>query len=114
MLDRRLYTDFARELWNDLSFIEKRIKEQRDYIFNLTLLLQTSRERFLELLSDANFILRKFASRRYVLREIEAGDWHRASGEVPCSECDKHYNRHPNVEGFEWLTILCDGSLVKL
>lgn len=49
----------------------------------------------------------------YVKERIEKGDFVRAGGECEC-ECGKQYIRHKNVEGYEWLTVLCDGTLVKL
>lgn len=105
LLGDRLYTDTARELWNDITFIEKRIEEQKKYIAG---------ESRADKIADAQFILNRFAQRHYILTHIGCGNWRRASGEVNCSVCGKQCNRHPNVEGYEWLTVLCDGSLVKL
>lgn len=48
-----------------------------------------------------------------IKERIGNGDWYRAAGDCICS-CGKHYSRHQNVEGAEWLTILCNGHLVKL
>lgn len=48
-----------------------------------------------------------------IIKRIISDDWCRAGGECIC-KCGAEYNRHKNVEGYDWLTILCDGSLVKL
>lgn len=45
---------------------------------------------------------------------IDRGDWRRASGMCVCQICGCDYYDHPNVRGYEWLTRLCDGQLVKL
>lgn len=44
---------------------------------------------------------------------VDRGDWTRASGLVVCT-CGFPYADHDSVRGFEWLTRLCDGRLVKL
>lgn len=49
-----------------------------------------------------------------LVAQIEQGDWVRASGLCVCPVCGKLYYDHPYLVGFEWLTLLCDGSLVKL
>jgi hypothetical protein len=47
--------------------------------------------------------------------QIEAGDWHRASGQCVCDVCGKLYYDHPYfAEPYEFLTILCNGDIVKL
>lgn len=38
----------------------------------------------------------------------------RASGECVCIDCGRLYRQHPRQPGAECLTVLCDGSLVKL
>lgn len=38
----------------------------------------------------------------------------RAAGDCICLVCNKKYQRHPVVKDYEWLNVLCDGSLVKL
>ena len=54
------------------------------------------------------------------LDKIERDDWMRAGGECICPECGKEYRRHPygmlgdSYENAFYLTILCDGTLVKL
>lgn len=41
--------------------------------------------------------------------------WHRASGDCICSSCGRIYYKHPYFqEPYEWITLLCDGSMVKL
>ncbi len=49
----------------------------------------------------------------YREREEPAG-WNRAGGDVECPKCGLVYFDHPSHPNFHWLTILCDGSLVKL
>jgi hypothetical protein len=112
MLDRRLHTNTARELWNDLSFIEKRIREQQEYKSSLSFF--SGHSNILGLKFDASSVEYRFQKRKIVLEKIRDNDWQRASGQITCIKCGKEMNRHPNVEGYEWLTILCDGSLVKL
>ncbi|WP_315782422.1 hypothetical protein [Bradyrhizobium sp. SZCCHNPS1003] len=49
------------------------------------------------------------------LAKIDAGDWQRAGGGCVCETCGKLYYDHPYfAEPSEFLTILCDGDLVKL
>lgn len=38
----------------------------------------------------------------------------RAEGSVTCPTCSRPYHIHPRHPSFEYLTILCDSSLVKL
>jgi hypothetical protein len=44
----------------------------------------------------------------------------RASGACVCSQCGQRYDRHPHdpyeidANGARWLTLLCDGTRVKL
>lgn len=45
---------------------------------------------------------------------VDRGDWNRASGHCDCAVCGLNYFAHVPVLGFEWLTRLCDGRLVKL
>lgn len=49
-----------------------------------------------------------------VLKKIDAGLWFRADGDCLCPVCNEPYKRHKNIEGIEWLTVLCNGDLVKL
>lgn len=48
-----------------------------------------------------------------ILNNIEKGNWQRADGDCLC-KCCLPYKMHKNVRGDEWLTILCDLTLVKL
>lgn len=41
-------------------------------------------------------------------------EFRRASGEARCDECKEMYQDHPNNIPHWWLTMLCDGSYVKL
>ena len=45
---------------------------------------------------------------------ITDGQWFRAGGDCDCKVCGQLYSRHKNIAGETWLTILCDGTLVKL
>lgn len=47
------------------------------------------------------------------LIRVERGDWSRASGMCLCDVCATAYFDHAPVTGYEWLTRLCDGRLVK-
>jgi hypothetical protein len=38
----------------------------------------------------------------------------RADGNSVCEACSEPYREHPEHPSDRWLTILCDGSLVKL
>ena len=38
----------------------------------------------------------------------------RAGGECICTTCGKDYDHHPTLYGHHWVTVLCDGLLVKL
>ena len=46
-------------------------------------------------------------SRAYIDRD-------RAGGDVLCPDCGQKYYDHTPCPGAEWLTVLCDGSVVKL
>lgn len=48
------------------------------------------------------------------MKRVDAGEWVRASGQVLCDKCNYPYADHVPVVGYEWLTRLCDGNLVKL
>lgn len=48
------------------------------------------------------------------VERIEEGEMYRASGDCVCPTCGKLYYDHAHLTDYEWLTILCDGSLVKL
>ncbi len=48
------------------------------------------------------------------IRVIDRGDWTRASGLSTCDVCACTYFDHASVRGYDWLTRLCDGRLVKL
>ncbi len=68
--------------------------------------------------------LRKLAAARSAFRArlalletdepIPPQGWHRAGGDAVCSACNLAYYDHPSHPRLSWLTILCDGSLVKL
>lgn len=45
---------------------------------------------------------------------VDRNDWMRASGLAVCTTCELLYADHASVRGYEWLTRLCDGRLVKL
>ena len=45
---------------------------------------------------------------------VERGDYVRVSHLVVCDVCGYIYGDHAPVNGYEWLTRLCDGRLVKL
>lgn len=50
-----------------------------------------------------------------VEEKIDLGEWDRAGGECICLICTEPYYKHRNLIGkFSWLTIVCDGHLVKL
>lgn len=38
----------------------------------------------------------------------------RAGGECICTTCHRDYDSHPSLPGHNWVTVLCDGRLVKL
>jgi hypothetical protein len=49
------------------------------------------------------------------LDRIERCDMYRAGGDVICKHCNKLYYDHPYfAEPYEWLTIICNGDIVKL
>jgi hypothetical protein len=48
------------------------------------------------------------------LIRVTRGDWVRASGACICEVCGEEYYDHAPVIGYDWLTRLCDGRLVKL
>lgn len=45
--------------------------------------------------------------------KLENDQWLRADGECLCV-CGYWYKRHLNVKDHDWLTVLCDNTLVKL
>lgn len=45
---------------------------------------------------------------------VERGEWRRASGLTTCHVCSLLFADHGRVLGYEWLTRICDGRLVKL
>lgn len=49
-----------------------------------------------------------------LIARIETGDWTRASGECICPACGKTYYRHPTIENYTWLHLICTGDIVKL
>lgn len=61
--------------------------------------------------------IKKFSQNLHKVDDIEKrlqnDDFLRADKDCLC-KCGKPYWLHKNVEGYEWLTILCNGSLVKL
>ena len=42
------------------------------------------------------------------------GDYVRAGGDCVCETCGRTYWRHPVLDPYSWLHVLCDGLLVKL
>ena len=42
------------------------------------------------------------------------GDFFRASGDCPCPVCGLPYWQHPRARPHHYLTVLCDGTVVKL
>lgn len=50
------------------------------------------------------------------LRKVddEPKDFVRADGHVVCEDCGFQYRWHPEHPKREFLTVLCDGSVVKL
>jgi hypothetical protein len=56
---------------------------------------------------------RKRPYRPDVIR-VDRGDYARVSHQMVCNVCSCEYWEHAPVLGFEWLTRLCDGRLVKL
>lgn len=48
------------------------------------------------------------------LTKIEEGLWSRAGGDCLCPICKQIYSRHKVLEGYEWLTIICNLKLYKL
>jgi hypothetical protein len=64
-------------------------------------------------------LIKKFSeSTTPVIQEIsikmDLGEWHRADGNCICPICRKPYKAHKNVEGMEYMTLLCNDQLVKL
>lgn len=49
-----------------------------------------------------------------ILKKIDAGIWFRADGDCLCPSCCEPYKKHKNIESNEWITVLCNGELVKL
>lgn len=45
---------------------------------------------------------------------VANGQYIRASNDCPCSTCGRPYRQHPLLATFDWLNVLCDGTLVKL
>lgn len=41
-------------------------------------------------------------------------EFRRASGDVVCEACGHKYREHPQNIPHHWLTMICDGSYVKL
>lgn len=50
------------------------------------------------------------------LEKIYNENWYRAGGECICEVCGKEYKRHEDIVygEFLYLTVLCNGELVKL
>ena len=44
----------------------------------------------------------------------EMNDMRRAGGGVVCEHCGFPYYDHPKIVGYEWLTKICNGDIVKL
>ena len=62
-------------------------------------------------------------NREIYLKELRSGKWKkgciksdviRAGGECICQMCHQPYSFHPSLAKHSWVTVLCDGSLVKL
>lgn len=51
---------------------------------------------------------------KIVDQKLKADEWHRAGGDVVCPVCHMLYSNHPIAPKYDWLNILCDGTLVKL
>ena len=49
---------------------------------------------------------------RRKLEDLE--NYQYGAGDILCKVCGHPFSHHPNVKGSEWLTVLCDGLLVKL
>lgn len=45
---------------------------------------------------------------------VANGQYIRASNDCPCPTCGRPYRQHPLLATFDWLNVLCDGTLVKL
>lgn len=41
-------------------------------------------------------------------------DYHLADGRCICDDCGHEYRKHPEDKRWVWLTVLCDGTVVKL
>lgn len=48
------------------------------------------------------------------IQQIEKGNFIRACADCKCADCRLEYWRHRRVQGYDWLTRLCNGSFVKL
>jgi hypothetical protein len=46
--------------------------------------------------------------------ELTEPDYERASSATVCSHCKFEFRLHPEHPGLPWLTVLCDGDVVKL
>jgi len=46
--------------------------------------------------------------------QINNDEYVRASQHSICKDCERKFSKHPSVEGYNWLNVLCDGTLVKL
>lgn len=53
-----------------------------------------------------------FQKLQFINVRIEAGDYSSACGDCICDVCKRDYYSHPNYE--PWLTLLCNGDLVRL
>lgn len=59
--------------------------------------------------------LEKYKTRKERAAEkVETDQWVRASGDTACEVCKRPYRNHYPAPGFDWLTELCNGDLVKL
>jgi hypothetical protein len=66
-----------------------------------------------------DMLIKKFSeSTTPVTQEItikmDLGEWYRADGDCLCPICHQPYKRHKNIEGMEYMTLLCNNQLVKL
>jgi hypothetical protein len=49
-----------------------------------------------------------------IKNKMDVGDWCRADGICTCPVCGGLYKAHKNVAGMEYMTLLCNETLVKL
>lgn len=49
-----------------------------------------------------------------ILKDIKENNWLRADGNCTCPVCEEKYREHKNIANYDWLTIICNGSIFKL